>query len=207
MSEFPSNIILPQSSYFCSIVSVTSYSVILSQPNSPPNKFGGKNSEFSSNGTWSGFFVKVVLFVGVCAGGYYGWQEYQRRERLSEFGLGDSYGMNYPGSAMRSAGLGSGPYGLKSAGVDNGAAYGLKSAGVNDGGTYGPRPAGVNDGGIYGPRSAGVNDGGTYGPRSAGVNDGGAYGMRSAGLNEGPYGPMSASANNGSGGMYSSKRL
>lgn len=50
-------------------------------------------------------------------------------------------------------------YGLKSAGIDDGAAYGLRSAGVNNkDGPYGLRSAGLSDG-PYTPRSAGSNDG------------------------------------------------
>jgi len=88
------------------IISVTSYSAILSQPDSPPNKHK-KSSFFSSSphvdgtssGTWIGFFFKLFLLVGVIAGGYYGWQEYQRRQRYGgyEGGLGGAYGMRSPG--------------------------------------------------------------------------------------------------------------
>jgi len=92
-----------------SIISVTSYSAILSQPDSPPNKHK-KTSFFSSSphvdgasGSWLGFFFKLFLLAGVVGGGYYGWQEYQRRQRYGGFGnggggrIGGAYGMRTPG--------------------------------------------------------------------------------------------------------------
>lgn len=51
-----------------------------------------------------GFFVKLLVLGGVVAGGYYGWQEYQRRKRYGGFGggMGDfgggAYGMRTPGA-------------------------------------------------------------------------------------------------------------
>ncbi|KDR75533.1 hypothetical protein GALMADRAFT_156539 [Galerina marginata CBS 339.88] len=90
------------------IISVTSYSAILSQPDAAPNKHK-KASVFSSSsegsGTWLGFFFKLFLFAGVVAGGYYGWQEYQRRQRYGGFGGGSGMGSAY---GMRSPGVGGG---------------------------------------------------------------------------------------------------
>ncbi|KAF9563007.1 hypothetical protein CPC08DRAFT_794567 [Agrocybe pediades] len=86
------------------IISVTSYSAIVSQPDNKPNKHrkvGVLSGE--SSGTWLGFFFKLFLFAGVVGGGYYGWQEYQRRQRYGGFG---SQGMG--GYGMRSAGVGGG---------------------------------------------------------------------------------------------------
>ena len=60
-----------------------------------------------SGGSWLGFLFKLVLLGGVCAGGYYGWQEYQRRKRYSGFGGGMGMG-------------GGGGYGMRSAGVSGG---------------------------------------------------------------------------------------
>jgi len=83
-----------------SIISVTSYSAILSQPDSPPNKYGrDRKRSSSSGGTWFGFFFKIFIFAGIVAGGYYGWQEYQRRQRYNGLGsgLGGAYGMRTPG--------------------------------------------------------------------------------------------------------------
>ena len=83
-----------------SIISVQSYSAILSPPDSPPNKHGrGGKGESSSGGTWLGFFAKIFIFAGVVAGGYYGWQEYQRRQRYNGLGsgFGGAYGMRTPG--------------------------------------------------------------------------------------------------------------
>jgi mannose-binding lectin 2 len=81
------------------IISVTSYSAVLSRPEAPPNKYGKGRWAEQSRGTWLGFFFKLFLFAGVVAGGYYGWQEYQRRQRYGDFGggLGGAYGMRTPG--------------------------------------------------------------------------------------------------------------
>ena len=84
-----------------SIISITSYSAILSHPESPPNKYGKHLRTVRSGGTWLGFFFKLLLLAGVVAGGYYGWQEYQRRQRYGEFGggFGGAYGMRTPGAS------------------------------------------------------------------------------------------------------------
>ncbi|KAF9047557.1 legume-like lectin family-domain-containing protein [Panaeolus papilionaceus] len=87
------------------IISVTSYSAILSQPDQAPNKhqktsiFGTRIDGSSSGGTWLGFFFKVFLFFGVVGGGYYGWLEHKRKQRYGGFGNG----------GLGSAGPGSGP--------------------------------------------------------------------------------------------------
>lgn len=112
-----------------SIVSVNSYSAILSQPESAPNKHK-KTSIFASahpdaapgSGTWLGFLFKLILLGGVVAGGYYGWKEYQRRQRYGGFGGGIGGG-----------GGGGGGYGM-----GGGGGYGMRSAGVGGGfGDYG----------------------------------------------------------------------
>ncbi|KAG6811053.1 hypothetical protein H0H92_009177 [Tricholoma furcatifolium] len=81
------------------IITVTTYSAVLAPSTKEPKK---KTSFFSSTTTgksttsWSAFFFKLVLFVGVCAGGYYGYQEYQRRKRYGgggNFGMGGGLGM------------------------------------------------------------------------------------------------------------------
>ncbi|KAF8161414.1 legume-like lectin family-domain-containing protein [Crassisporium funariophilum] len=79
------------------IISVTSYSAILSQPDAQPNKMKkssifGKSTDNSSaeGGTWLGFLFKLALLGGVVAGGYYGYQEYLRRQR---YGGGGNFGM------------------------------------------------------------------------------------------------------------------
>jgi mannose-binding lectin 2 len=68
------------------IITVNSYSAVLAQ--AEPKK---KSSIFSTNSkprvsdaeapkTWLAFFFKLFLIAGVCAGGYYGYLEYQRRK-------------------------------------------------------------------------------------------------------------------------------
>ncbi|KAH9485662.1 VIP36-like protein [Psilocybe cubensis] len=111
------------------IISVTSYSAIVSQPDEPRNKHK-KSTLFASSGegnpgTWLGFFFKLFLLAGVGAGGYYGWKEYKRRQRYSGFGGGMGMGgMGNMGGSVRSpvsaGGTGMGGYGMRSAGVNGG---------------------------------------------------------------------------------------
>ena len=97
-----------------SIITVNAHSAIVSRPDDPRNKHK-KSSIFASahpdaakdGGSWLGFLFKLVLLGGVCAGGYYGWQEYQRRKRYSGFGGGMGMGGG-GGYGMRSAGAGGG---------------------------------------------------------------------------------------------------
>lgn len=103
-----------------SIITVNAHSAIVSRPDDPRNKHK-KSSIFASahpdaakgGGSWLGFLFKLVLLGGVCAGGYYGWQEYQRRKRYSGFGGGMGMGMSGGGG-------GGGGYGMRSAGVGGG---------------------------------------------------------------------------------------
>ncbi|EJD08106.1 uncharacterized protein FOMMEDRAFT_164846 [Fomitiporia mediterranea MF3/22] len=69
------------------IISVTTSSAILADPERPRDKF--KTSSSTSSGSWFGFFIKSFLFIGVCVGALYGYQEYTRRN--SGFG-GSSFG-------------------------------------------------------------------------------------------------------------------
>ena len=71
-----------------SIISVSSYTALLSRPNSAPNKLKERPPRPGGGGTWLGFFFKVFLLGGVVAGGYYGYQEYLRRQR---YGGGGGY--------------------------------------------------------------------------------------------------------------------
>ncbi|KAI5123799.1 hypothetical protein M0805_009094 [Coniferiporia weirii] len=60
------------------IISVTTSSAILGDPNKPRDKLhGGALSE--STGSWFGFLIKLFLFAGVCVGALYGYKEYSRR--------------------------------------------------------------------------------------------------------------------------------
>jgi mannose-binding lectin 2 len=73
------------------IISVTSYTAVLSKDDSGPNKKKQGANPISSGGggSWLGFFFKLFLLVGVLAGGYYGYQEYLRRQR---YGGGGNFG-------------------------------------------------------------------------------------------------------------------
>ncbi|KAJ5363531.1 L-type lectin-like domain-containing protein [Penicillium cataractarum] len=49
---------------------------------------GGSGSSRSSqkeSGSWSWFFFKIVLFLGACVGGYFGWTIYRTKARASRF--------------------------------------------------------------------------------------------------------------------------
>ncbi|GLB37850.1 putative legume-like lectin family protein [Lyophyllum shimeji] len=93
------------------IITVTTYSAILAaQPDLGKKKkkgiFSGPlASSEEDSGTWFGFFFKLLLFAGVCAGGYYGYQEYQRRQAYVG---GGNFGMGRGGGA--GGGFGGGMY-------------------------------------------------------------------------------------------------
>jgi len=170
------------------IISVSSYSAILSSPESQANKHK-KTSFFSSSssekGTWMGFFFKLFLFAGVVAGGYYGWKEYQRKKRYSGFGGGmgsGSFGMKSAGAGggFNSAGLASG---FNSAGVGGGfnsagVSGGFNSAGVTGGFNSAGVSGGFNSAGVTGGfNSAGVSGG--FGPGVGGFNSPASAGVSS----------------------------
>ncbi|KAJ7721534.1 legume-like lectin family-domain-containing protein [Mycena metata] len=83
------------------IISVTTYSAVLSpqsaQRDKPGSTFFSRGPD--KKGTWLGFFFKLILVGGVCAGGYYGYEEYKRRKMYSGGG-------NFGG--MRTGGYGGG---------------------------------------------------------------------------------------------------
>jgi len=184
------------------IISVSSYSAILSSPESQANKHK-KTSFFSSSsssekGTWMGFFFKLFLLAGVATGGYYGWKEYQRKKRYSGFGGGmgsGSFGMKSAGvgGGFNSAGLASGfnsagvGGGFNSAGVSGGfnsagVSGGFNSAGVTGGFNSAGVSGGFNSAGVSGGFSPGV--GGFNSPASAGV---GSFSSPGVGRFEPPY--------------------
>ncbi|EDR00597.1 ERGIC53, mannose lectin, ER-Golgi intermediate compartment [Laccaria bicolor S238N-H82] len=97
------------------IISVTTYSAILTSPDSPRDKHSkprknpfrkSASEDEDEEGSWLGFLFKLVLFGGVCAGGFYGYKEYQRRQRYGGrggfgglgMGGGDSFGNIYSNS-------------------------------------------------------------------------------------------------------------
>ncbi|KAF6761117.1 lectin [Ephemerocybe angulata] len=137
------------------IISVTSYSAILSPPEAPLNTIK-KNKIWQRNpygtdgvqgSSWFAFLFKLALFAGVCAGGWYGYLEYKRRQDYGGFNFGSGGAGGYalgggPGSAgIGSAGLGSG--GLRSGGYPS---PGLSSGGLRSGGFPSP---GLGSAGMY----------------------------------------------------------
>ncbi|KAF7714064.1 L-type lectin-like domain-containing protein [Penicillium ucsense] len=53
----------------------------------PKSRNSGGNSYPTphESGSWSWFFVKFILFIGVCVGGYFGWTFYRTKVRASRF--------------------------------------------------------------------------------------------------------------------------
>ncbi|ESK97235.1 mannose er-golgi intermediate compartment [Moniliophthora roreri MCA 2997] len=72
------------------IVAVSTYSAITANVNSHKLGASGRTPGSLSSGSWTGLFFKLFLLGGVCAGGYYGWMEYKRRQayngRMPNFG-------------------------------------------------------------------------------------------------------------------------
>ncbi|KAA1476487.1 hypothetical protein DENSPDRAFT_843467 [Dentipellis sp. KUC8613] len=69
------------------IISVSTHSAVLSQPEAPRNKMRTFTTE-----SFSFPFIKVLLFLGVCAGGFYGWRTYTRRNARGGFGNAGGFG-------------------------------------------------------------------------------------------------------------------
>jgi len=136
-----------------SIISVTTYSAILSSEDQPKNnlkKTAGswrlsKSDHYSTaNGGffWRlfSFLFKLGLFVGLCAGLWYGYQEYLRRQRYGGLGLG-GLGSPAPGSAFGMGSRPSSPYpNLGSAGLGSGLSAGPMSSGFGGMRSAGLRP-------------------------------------------------------------------
>ncbi|KAF5357380.1 hypothetical protein D9758_005926 [Tetrapyrgos nigripes] len=72
------------------IIAISTYSAItksLSKDSQSSSKSRVSVPGISSS-SWSGFFFKLFLLIGVCVGGYYGWNEYKRRTARGGFGGG-----------------------------------------------------------------------------------------------------------------------
>lgn len=72
------------------IITINTYSAILSPVDSPRDKLRSINpfrsSSSTSSGSWLGFFFKLFLFVGVCVGAFYGYQIYLEKNGRSTYG-------------------------------------------------------------------------------------------------------------------------
>ncbi|KAK0212224.1 legume-like lectin [Desarmillaria ectypa] len=78
------------------IISVSTHSAIISHGDLPFTENANKRSGKKSTGSWTWFFLKMLLFAGVGFGGYYGYQEYRKRNRYSgmgNFGAGRPSGL------------------------------------------------------------------------------------------------------------------
>jgi len=49
------------------------------------SKPGGGKGGSKKKGGWGWFFFKIILFLGVCGGGYFGWTYYRTNRRYSRF--------------------------------------------------------------------------------------------------------------------------
>ncbi|KAG1824354.1 concanavalin A-like lectin/glucanase domain-containing protein [Suillus subaureus] len=72
------------------VISVTTWSAVLSASDAQRNKFGGgsgkgtfsrKSGAESRGGSWLGFIFKLLLFVAICVGGTYGYKTYALNKR------------------------------------------------------------------------------------------------------------------------------
>lgn len=82
---------------FYSVIAVTTSSAITSAITSKTSKsIPGTKIPGVSSSTWTGFFFKLFLFSGVCVGGYYGWIEYQKRNKYGG-GMANFGGMSLSG--------------------------------------------------------------------------------------------------------------
>lgn len=86
VSHFP--IVTPFADTFLSVISVTTWSAILSASDAQRNRMGGnsrgslrKDVADSRGGSWLGFFFKLLLFAGVCVGATYGYKTYVLNQR------------------------------------------------------------------------------------------------------------------------------
>ncbi|KAJ8589631.1 hypothetical protein M405DRAFT_738238, partial [Rhizopogon salebrosus TDB-379] len=69
------------------VISVTTWSAVLSASDAQRNRMGGSSKGVSSRktgsqgGSWTRFFVKISLFAGVCVGAIYGYKAYVLNQR------------------------------------------------------------------------------------------------------------------------------
>ncbi|KZP13724.1 hypothetical protein FIBSPDRAFT_868993 [Athelia psychrophila] len=85
------------------IITINSYSAIMSQEDRPRDKFYGMRDAFSprkgsaagESGSWIGFMFKLGLFLGVCVAGVLGFKAYQQktgRGGRNAYGGGGAFG-------------------------------------------------------------------------------------------------------------------
>jgi len=94
------------------IIAVTTYSAIMAKDpvhdktNQKKGFFSRKPKAASADGQAQeglSIFLKLFIFAGLCGGGFYGYREYQRRQRYGggNFGLGSNNG-GFGGGGMYS---------------------------------------------------------------------------------------------------------
>jgi mannose-binding lectin 2 len=80
----------PPANTFLSVISVTTWSAILSASDAQRNRFGSgsgkgtfsrKSGAESQGGSWLGFVFKLLLFVAVCVGAMFGYKTYALNKR------------------------------------------------------------------------------------------------------------------------------
>jgi mannose-binding lectin 2 len=80
----------PPANTFLSVISVTTWSAILSASDAQRNRFGSgsgkgtfsrKSGAESQGGSWLGFVFKLLLFVAVCGGAMFGYKTYALNKR------------------------------------------------------------------------------------------------------------------------------
>jgi len=80
------------------IISVTTWSAILSSEDAPRNKLRSGGGIFTASqslqsGSWLMFFLKFFAFAGACAGAFFGYKSYSRRNRQR---YGNGFGLDRP---------------------------------------------------------------------------------------------------------------
>ena len=98
-----------------SIISVTTYSAILSSPDAQRDKLtGSKKPGFGGVAAsgWGGSFVKLCLFLGVVAGALYGYKTYALKQARGGAGGGLGGGA-FGGMGRSMAGFGGGAFDSK----------------------------------------------------------------------------------------------
>lgn len=96
--QSPQKSVLIFNTSVCSIISVTTYSAILSSPDAPRDKIGVAGSKPQIEGSFFWTLIKLIMFVGVCAGAFYGYKNYAQRQGggvTAPFGGAPSFGGLY----------------------------------------------------------------------------------------------------------------
>jgi len=68
------------------IITVNTYSAVLSPEDRPRDKLRGPFTSSSESGSWLSLFFKLLLFAGVCVAAWYGYQIYLEKQGRGTYG-------------------------------------------------------------------------------------------------------------------------